>query len=362
MDRTEIVRRHYAEALALHVGLKPELIEAFATVPREHFLGPGPWQIKTPNEGYKETPDDDPRHVYHNVLIALVPERSLNNGEPNFLALLIKQANIEAGEHVVHLGCGTGYYTAVMAQVAGARGRVTAVEADEMLAERAFENLKDYSTVQAIHGDALTHQFDDADVILVNFGMTHPLPAWIERLEPGGRLLVPITNAGGAGFVYRFEPRPEGIVATPLSPTRIFSSISGRDELLEAKLSELMTRARMSGMSVASLRLDSHDEEEDCWLHGQDICLSKRSVEPEGPLTPYAGTFQIRPGQDVTFVVVGGVLHHRSIPGSGMLVSLRDDRFEAPGVAKLQFKRSRDGAIDAVELQFGGQTMQARRI
>jgi len=48
-------------------------------------MGAGPWQIMA-SAGYRTTPDDDPRHVYHDVLIALQAERLLNNGHPSFLA------------------------------------------------------------------------------------------------------------------------------------------------------------------------------------------------------------------------------------------------------------------------------------
>jgi len=42
-----------------------------------------------------------------------------------------------AGEHVVHIGAGVGYYTAILAKLVGAEGRVTAIEFDAELAARA---------------------------------------------------------------------------------------------------------------------------------------------------------------------------------------------------------------------------------
>jgi len=44
--------------------------KAFASVPRERFVGPGPWQIFT-MAGYVETPSDDPAVIYQDVVIAL---------------------------------------------------------------------------------------------------------------------------------------------------------------------------------------------------------------------------------------------------------------------------------------------------
>ena len=69
------------------------LVTAFASVPREHYLGPGPWRVlrgTTPGQPYETTPDDDPRHLYQNALFAIDETRQLNN-----------------------IGCGTGYVEAL---------------------------------------------------------------------------------------------------------------------------------------------------------------------------------------------------------------------------------------------------------
>jgi protein-L-isoaspartate O-methyltransferase len=55
----------------------------------------------------------DPRAVYHDVLIALDEARGINNGQPSLWASLFDELDITAGDDVVHLGCGTGYYTAI---------------------------------------------------------------------------------------------------------------------------------------------------------------------------------------------------------------------------------------------------------
>lgn len=45
----------------------PAIVAAFATVPREHFTGPGPWRLLSPwySQSYWTTEDADPRHLYH---------------------------------------------------------------------------------------------------------------------------------------------------------------------------------------------------------------------------------------------------------------------------------------------------------
>jgi protein-L-isoaspartate(D-aspartate) O-methyltransferase len=107
------------------------VLSAFSTVPRERFLGPGPWRIKSPNWDplvYWTTPDADPKHVYHDVLIALDEKLGLNNGQPSFWAFLFDRTPLAKGETVIHLGCGTGYYTAILAELVGPTGKVTAID------------------------------------------------------------------------------------------------------------------------------------------------------------------------------------------------------------------------------------------
>src|SRR2546426_11390776 len=71
----ERVRVEFAERLRDVAGLRSSaLVRALATVPREHFVGPGPWEILNPSDlprDYRLTPDDDPRRLYDTVLVAL---------------------------------------------------------------------------------------------------------------------------------------------------------------------------------------------------------------------------------------------------------------------------------------------------
>jgi protein-L-isoaspartate(D-aspartate) O-methyltransferase len=124
-------RRLYAEELrfSAHITSKA-VIDAFATVPRERFVGPGPWRIMSPMRvgDYWTTADADPRHVYHDALIALDERRGINNGQLSLWASLYDQLKLSAGAHAVHVGAGTGYYSAILAEIVGSRGRVTAIE------------------------------------------------------------------------------------------------------------------------------------------------------------------------------------------------------------------------------------------
>ena len=90
---------------------------------------------------YRTTADDDPRHIYHNVVVGLDISRGLNNGEPSSLAMWFDHLNLEDGAVVLHVGCGVGYYTAILAHTVGQHRRVIGIELDSHLAARAKENL-----------------------------------------------------------------------------------------------------------------------------------------------------------------------------------------------------------------------------
>jgi protein-L-isoaspartate(D-aspartate) O-methyltransferase len=250
-------RRFYAEEIRFAANLKsPALTAAFERVPRERFLGPGPWKIAT-DAGMGEptyVEAGEPRHLYHNVMVALDPERGLNNGHPGSLARCIDALDIKAGDRVFHVGCGAGYYTAILAEVAGPGGHVVAVEVDADLAERAKENLAQYSSVTVHSGDGAALDPGPCDAILINAGVTHPHRPWIERLNAGGRLVLPLTYAVpgklyGVGVMAKIVSEPGGLSLQIVAPMAIYSCASVRD---------------------------AHEPNGECVAHGPDVCLSAR--------------------------------------------------------------------------------------
>ena len=134
MTEIELRRRFFAEELEAVCKLRtPALVDAFARVPRDQFLPPGPWTVLSDSgESYmmgggartRLTPDADPARVHHNIAVAIDPERQLFNGQPGTLGAWIDALELGAGARVLHVGAGLGYYTAVMGECAGSTGRV----------------------------------------------------------------------------------------------------------------------------------------------------------------------------------------------------------------------------------------------
>jgi protein-L-isoaspartate O-methyltransferase len=221
MSDLDIARQFYAEELCAVADLQSEaLVRAFAKVPREQFLEPGPWQVFSPgSETDWTTKDADPSRLYHNLLVVIDAERHLNNGCSSFLAFLIDELQSQPGEHVVH--------------------------------------------------------------ILVNAGATHPRSIWLDSLRPDGRLLMPLTvtddtDRGGEGRVLKVIRQPEGFTASFISGVRIFPCVGGRDAEMNQRLKEAFKRG--DAKSVQSLRRDRHEPSDACWLHADNFCLSKLGV------------------------------------------------------------------------------------
>jgi len=188
------VRRAYAKQILALAGVQssPHLEQAFATVPREAFLGLPPWRVVAPFGGYHVLPSAEPVLAYQDVRFALAPERGVNNGQPSLHARWLNHAGLFQGDRVAHIGAGTGYYTALMAYLVGARGHVLAVEFDPTLAELATKNLSHLPNVTVVQGDGATWPRQEVDCVYVSFSVEQPADAWIERLKPGGRLVFPL--------------------------------------------------------------------------------------------------------------------------------------------------------------------------
>ena len=286
----EDCRCFYADEVRLVANIQtPGLVEAFGRVPREKFLGAPPWQIGSPERlatsmvsmtSMAYTSTENPQDVYHNVVIALDLAHDINNGQPSALGRWIDALALKPGDRVFHLGCGVGYYTAIIAEVVGSAGAVVAIDVNADLAERARSNLFGYPNVALHVGDGVSFDPGACDAILINAGVTHPQRAWLDSLREGGRMVLPITMSAtptvGQGMMARITRGSGGYAAELVSPVGIFSCTSGREPQLEPLIAKSFSTRSM--FKLKSVRLDAHEPAEACIVHGEGVCLS--SAEP----------------------------------------------------------------------------------
>jgi protein-L-isoaspartate(D-aspartate) O-methyltransferase len=282
-DRIAELRRFFAHLVTANAGIPAgsELEAAFAWIPREQFVGPPPWKVFTPR-GYIETTSDDPAFLYQDVVVSLGTAAPLNNGQPTLHAYCLNALNLGKGEHVLHVGAGSGYYTTILARLVGESGSVDGYEIDPELAQRAAANLAQLPQVRVHARSGAARPLPECDVIYVNAGATEPLAVWLDALKPRGRLLFPLTPASGAGAML-LVTRPDGSEQSAtghedrIYPSRFLMQVAfvpcvgARDEATAKKLTKAFRNRNWS--KVKSLRRNGAPDRS-CWLAGDGWWLS----------------------------------------------------------------------------------------
>jgi protein-L-isoaspartate(D-aspartate) O-methyltransferase len=211
---SEALRRAYAGRISRLAGIdNPRIERAFAEIPREDFLPPPPWTVISSGTAVQS---DDLSDIYSDALVALDREHGINNGEPALHAAWLDAVDPRPGDRAIHVGAGTGYYTAILAALVGPRGHVDAYEIQEALAEAAKRNLRGLAPVDVHAESAFGRTLPAADVIYVNAGVVAPDPEWLRALAPGGRLIFPWQPLSDWGQAMLVTRRQGGFRAMPL--------------------------------------------------------------------------------------------------------------------------------------------------
>lgn len=273
MERIQECRLFFANLITANAGVPPgsELASAFASTPRENFVGPPPWRIFA-GHSYIESPSDDPACLYQDVVVSLGSEGHLNNGQPSLHASCIAALDPRKGEQVVHIGAGTGYYTTLLAKLVGETGAVDAYEIEPTLAQRAMNNLAEFPYVKVHHRSGAVGPLPECDALYVNAGATHPLAVWLDALRPNGRLIVPLTPSKGYGAMLHVTKREDSSYAARfLDQVQFVPCAGARDKATEQNLTKAFRKS--SWTKVKSLH--RNDEPDDtCWCSGPGWWLS----------------------------------------------------------------------------------------
>ena len=173
-------RLRMVEEQLVRRGLRDEdVLAAMRSVPRHLFL-PGEAAV----EAYADTP----------LPIGLGQTIS----QPYMVGLMTALLEVDVRSRVLEVGAGSGYQTAVLAEVAG---DVYAVERLAPLAERARATLArlGYANVHLAIGDGARgwHEHAPYDGILVAAAADEVPPELLGQLGDGGHLVVPVGRARG---------------------------------------------------------------------------------------------------------------------------------------------------------------------
>ncbi|HKW82653.1 MAG TPA: protein-L-isoaspartate(D-aspartate) O-methyltransferase [Burkholderiaceae bacterium] len=274
----ESARAHYAQRVTAGITdgqTRRALLEAFARVAREDFLGPPPWRVYSPH-GHIATLESDPRELYHDALVVLSAEQGINNGQPSLHARCLAAVRPRPGERAVHIGAGTGYYSALLAELVGPSGQVHAYEIEAGLAERAALALAGWPQVSVYARSAFAAPLPSADVLYVNAGASHPPDEWLVALRPGGRLIFPLTGDDGGGVMLLVEQprhalRARHDRASVVAHVQFIGCSGARDALQAERLRHAFARGGVE--RVRSLRRGTPPDAS-CWCAGSDWWLS----------------------------------------------------------------------------------------
>ncbi len=186
-------------------GLKdPAVRAAMSKVPRHRFI---------PDAYYEE--------AYADRAVSIGKGQTIS--QPYIVALMTENANISWGSKVLEVGTGSGYQSAVLAELGA---RVYSLEIIPELARRAKETLNELGYADRVHllqGDGWEGWSEEApfDAILVTAASPRIPPKLLSQLANRGRMVIPIEEEGKKGEqLLVIERDDDKFVTRNLGPVR----------------------------------------------------------------------------------------------------------------------------------------------
>ncbi|MEM9601603.1 MAG: hypothetical protein AAGA11_01960 [Pseudomonadota bacterium] len=211
MDALSPIRQHYAEAVCTGLEHAGQLIPAFASVDRAACLLPPPWSVLhhlPGRHGHVEKTSRE-QDLYHDRLVQLDASRRINNGQPSLWAAVFDRLLTHAPTRLLHLGCGSGYYTAILAALFP-DAEVRFHDVHEPLRAHAAQL---FATRQRVLVD---DRHTVLDAIVCSFGCSRVAEPLVTRWQDGGVLLAPVTDRHGRGVFVEARRQGDRVEVRPL--------------------------------------------------------------------------------------------------------------------------------------------------
>lgn len=186
------------------------VLKAMAQVPRHRFV-----------------PDDLQRHAYEDYPLPIGYRQTIS--QPYIVALMTEALALQPGDRVLELGTGSGYQTAILAEMGV---EIYSMEIIAALYADALARLTElgYTTIHLRLGDGhqgWAEQAPYAGIIATAAPSVVP-PALLEQLAQGGRLVIPVGMSGDYQTLWKIVKTGEhfqrqdlgGVAFVPLVPGR----------------------------------------------------------------------------------------------------------------------------------------------
>ena len=193
----------------------PRIIEAFRKIRRADFL----LQLPTGN------PEDVEELAELNEALSIGFDQTIS--QPLVVAFMLELLAPKEGDKILDVGSGSGWTSALLAEIVGEKGKVIAVEIIPELKEFGEKNASKYNfvkkgQVQFILADGSKGFEKEApyDKILASAAAEEIPLAWKQQLKIGGRIVAPIGNS-----IWLFVKKKESM-KFPSSPSSLSHSES----------------------------------------------------------------------------------------------------------------------------------------
>ncbi|KAF3470055.1 methyltransferase, FxLD system [Streptomyces sp. Tu 3180] len=300
----------------------PRVEEAMRTVPRHLFVPGVPLE-----KAYSNAPVNTKLDA-SGISISCA-------SQPDIVAMMLEQLDVEPGQRILELGAGTGFNAGLLGYLVGEKGHVTTLDVDQDIVDGARAGLAaaGIDNVEVILGDGAVGHASNApyDRIEATVG-AHAMPhAWLEQLAPGGRLLTPLRLRGSVSRSIAFEnhagswrsvgsqmntfmPLRQGIasdprVLVPLDPDDTVTLVTNGDQQVDADaLSDIFHQPRTEVWTDVTFRGPESAEYLELWLtcampNGLSRMPAKDEAIEKGLVTaPYPSSTAVFEGGTLTYL------------------------------------------------------------